>query len=85
MQKICKMLETLANRYSSYSSQRELSHEYEHDRVLMVFKIIYTLVLLTKVGSALEELRGYFLTRSRAMGGGEAFLQNSDRHCTGSQ
>ena len=38
MQKIWKMIETLANGYSSERSQRELSNEYQHDRVLMVFK-----------------------------------------------
>ena len=32
------MTETLALRYSSESTQRELSSEYQHDRVKMVFK-----------------------------------------------
>ena len=37
-QKTCKMAETLAHRYSSESTQRELSNEYQHNRVKMVFK-----------------------------------------------
>ena len=48
------MTETLAHWYSSASSQRELSNEYQHDRVWMAFKNICILVLLTKVASALE-------------------------------
>ena len=32
------MTETLANGYSSESTQRELSNEYQHDRVSMVFR-----------------------------------------------
>ena len=38
MQKALKMTETLAHEYSSESPQQELSNEYQHDRVLMVFK-----------------------------------------------
>ena len=33
MQKSEKMIETLANGYSSESTQRELSNEYQHDSV----------------------------------------------------
>ena len=54
------MTETLANRYSSGSTQREHSSEYQHDRVLMVFKNLCVLVLWTKVASALEGLRQEF-------------------------
>ena len=32
------MIETLANGYSSDSTHQELSDEYQHDRVLMIFK-----------------------------------------------
>ena len=32
-----KMTETLAHGYSSESTQRELSNEYQHDRVRWVF------------------------------------------------
>ena len=32
------MTETLSNGYSSDSSQRELSNEYQYDRVKMLFK-----------------------------------------------
>ena len=48
------MTETLANGYSSESTQRELSNEYQHDRVSMVFKDFSVLVLWTNVASALE-------------------------------
>ena len=50
------MTETLANGYSSESTQRELSNEYEHDRVWMIFKNLCILVLWMKVASALEGL-----------------------------
>ena len=49
MQKI-RMTETLANGYSNENAQRELSNEYQHDRVQMV------IVLGMKVASALEGL-----------------------------
>ena len=51
------MTETLANGYSSESAQRELSNEYQHDRVSMVFKNLCVLVLRTKIVLALEGLR----------------------------
>ena len=51
------MTETLANGYSSESTQQELSNEYQHDRVSMVFKDFSILVLWTNVASALEGLR----------------------------
>ena len=38
MQTTCKIIESLAHGYSSESTQQELSDEYQHDRVLMVFK-----------------------------------------------
>ena len=50
------MTETLTNGYSSESTQRELSNEYQHDRVWIVFKKLCVLVLWTKVASALEGL-----------------------------
>ena len=50
------MTETLANGYSSESTQRELSNEYQQDRVWMVFKNLCVLVLWTEVASASEEL-----------------------------
>ena len=49
-----KITETLGNGYSSESTQRELSNEYQHDRVLIVFKNLRILVLWTKITSALE-------------------------------
>ena len=51
------MPKNLAHGHSSDSTQRELSSEYQHDRVLMVFKNLCVLVLWTKVASALEELK----------------------------
>ena len=51
------MTETLANGYSSESTQRELSNEYQHDRVKMIFKNLCILVVLTKVALALEGLK----------------------------
>ena len=50
------MTETLAYGYSSESAPQELSNEYQHDRVSMVFKDFCILVLWTKVASALEGL-----------------------------
>ena len=57
MQKAWKMTETLAHGYSSESAQSELSNEYQHDRVQMVFKNLCVLVLWTKVAPAYEGLR----------------------------
>ena len=51
------MTETLANGYSSESARRELSNEYQHDRVSMVFIYLCILVYWTKVVIALEGLR----------------------------
>ena len=48
-QKTSKTTETLANGYSSESTQWELSNEYQHFRVQMVFKNLCLLVLLTRV------------------------------------
>ena len=48
------MTETKANGYSSESTQRELSNEYQHDRVKMIFRNLCVLVLGTKVASALK-------------------------------
>ena len=50
------MTETLAYGYSSESTHQELSREYQHDRVLMVFKDLCILVFGLKVASALEGL-----------------------------
>ena len=51
------MAETLANGYSSDSTQRELLNEYLNDRVMMIFIIFCSFVHQTKVISALERLR----------------------------
>ena len=54
MQQSCKINETLANRYSSESTQQKLSKEYKHDRVYMLLKSLCVHVLWTKLVSALE-------------------------------
>ena len=51
------MIEILAHGYSSESTQREVSDEYQRDSVKLVFKHLCILVLWTKVASALEGLR----------------------------
>ena len=56
-EKALKITETLTNGYSSESTQRALSNEYQHNRFWMVFKDFYVFVLWTKVVSALEGLR----------------------------
>ena len=48
--------DTLAYGYSCESTQWELSNEYQHDRVWLVFRNIGVIVLWTKVASALEGL-----------------------------
>ena len=53
MQKNFQMTETMAYGYSSESTQRELSNEYQYDRVSMIFKNLCIFVLWTKVPSAL--------------------------------
>ena len=50
------MTETLAYGYSSESALRELSNEYQHDRVWMFFKNLCICVLWTKVALALKGL-----------------------------
>ena len=50
------MTETQANGNSSKSTQRELSNEYQHDRVMMVINKFCVIVLWMKVASALEGL-----------------------------
>ena len=62
------MVETLANGYSSKSSQHKLSNEYQHDRVLTVFKNVWVLVLLMKVrmsGECLENVWPCYVLRGR--------------------
>ena len=51
-----KMTENLANGYSYESAQQELSNEYPHDRVQMVFNFFCVIVLWMKVASAVEGL-----------------------------
>ena len=47
----------MANGYSSESTRRELSTEYQYDRVKMIFRKFCSLVLWMKVASALEGLK----------------------------
>ena len=56
MPKFWKMSETLAYGYSSEGTQRELSNEYQHDRVWMIYKNLFILKKSLKVASALEVL-----------------------------
>ena len=44
MQEILKFTETLAHGYSAKSTQQELSNEYQHDMVKMVFQNMCVLV-----------------------------------------
>ena len=54
--KTWKMTETLAYRYSSESAPRELSNEYQHDRVQMFFENLCVFLHWMKVTSALDGL-----------------------------
>ena len=53
------MTENLGKGCSFERAQRELSNEYQNDRVKMVFKNVCIPVLWKKVASALEWLRDY--------------------------
>ena len=56
------MTEILAHGYTSGSTQQELSNEYQHDRVKMVFKDLCIFVLWTNVASALERVNTIIFT-----------------------
>ena len=56
MQKSWKIIETWVNGYLYESTQRELSNEYQHDRVYMIFKKLCVLVLWMKAAPALKGL-----------------------------
>ena len=60
-QKTWEVIETLAHGYSSESSQRKQSDEYQHDRVEIVFKYLCILELWYKVSSALERVKQLFI------------------------
>ena len=49
-----KMIEILADGYSSENTQQELSNEYQHDRVSLVFRNLCVLDRWKKVASAFE-------------------------------
>ena len=49
----------MANGYSFKSTQRELSNEYQHDRVSMVFKDVCVCVFWMKVALAWEGLMDF--------------------------
>ena len=51
-----KVTEPLVHRYSSQSSQGELSKEYHHNRVWMVFENLCVLVLWREVALSLKGL-----------------------------
>ena len=48
------MIETLANGYSSESTQRELSNEYQHDRIKMISKEILNSYALEESSLSIE-------------------------------
>ena len=52
------MTETLGYGYSSESTHQELSNEYQHDKVKIIFNNFCIFVLCMKVASALEGLKG---------------------------
>ena len=54
-----KMTETLAYGYPYMGTQRELSNEYHHDRIKMVFKNLCVPVLWMKVSLISEGLKKY--------------------------
>ena len=56
MQITLKMTLTLANGDLSESTQQEISNEYQHDRVKMIFKNLCVLVLWTEVALAIKGL-----------------------------
>ena len=56
LHKTLEITETLANGYSSQSTQHELSNEYQHGSVHIVSKDFCILVSCTKVASAFKEL-----------------------------
>ena len=51
--------QTLANGYPSERTRRELSNEYQHDRVSMIFKNLCVIMLWMKVASALKGLNTF--------------------------
>ena len=58
------MTEALAYGYSSESTQRELSNEYQHDRVQMFLRTFCIFFSWAKLASACEELIKNFHYRS---------------------
>ena len=69
MQKNWTMTETLAYGYSSERTQRELSNDYQHDRVQMVFKNLCIRVRWTKVALALEGFTRYTVSDNYLLSG----------------
>ena len=91
MQKNWKMIETLAQEYSSESTQWELFNEYWHGRVCISFLKSFAslIVLWTRVASALEGLKqekqpmniacenGVVIYQGWGGGGGGGFLEET--------
>ena len=46
MTKSCEMSETMVNGYSSESTQPELSNEYQHYRVKMIFLFLFVFLCI---------------------------------------
>ena len=57
MQKHEKITETPANAYSSESTRRELSNEYQHDMITLIFMILCFFVLWAIAAVTLEGMR----------------------------
>ena len=60
------MTKILAHGYSSESTQRELSNEYQHDRVQMVFKNLCVPVLWMEEALALDGLKASLMCQLRS-------------------
>ena len=81
MEKSVKIIETLANGYSSESTQRELSNEYQHDRVKMIFKNLCVFVLWMKADSALIGLTLSMLRLRLFKAQGRKDFRNPSKPC----
>ena len=69
----------MANGNSSESTQRELSNEYQHERVQMVFNFFCVIVLWMKVALALEGLIQEIYTKHDQMSLSNVSLALSNR------
>ena len=61
MQQTLKMTETLANGYSYDSAQRELSNEYQHDRVQIDFQKFLHSCALDESSLSIERVKAIMI------------------------